>query len=119
MSDCFIRNSTLRTNLKVNPIGLERARNLASNKKKNHPIRSPYEKVVGVLSQVCLCSPNLNPEHERLGLYLLLAQSDVRGLFEQHLNFSFSLIFICGLYKCSIHLQLDMVQKSMKYFCPE
>ena len=42
--------------------------------KKNHPIQSPYEKVVGVLSQVCLCSPNLNPEHERLVLYLLLAQ---------------------------------------------
>src|SRR3954465_2558774 len=42
--------------------------------KKNHPIRSPYEKVLAVLSQVCLCSPNLNPERERLGLYLLLAQ---------------------------------------------
>ena len=42
--------------------------------KKNHPIWSPYEKVVGVLSEVCLCSPNLNPERERLGLYLLLAQ---------------------------------------------
>ena len=60
-------------NLKVNPIGLERARNLLS-KKKNHPIRSPYERVLGVLSQVFLCSPNLNPERERLGLYLLLAQ---------------------------------------------
>ena len=42
--------------------------------KKNHPIRSPYEKLVCVLSQVCLCSPNLNPERERLGLYLLLGQ---------------------------------------------
>ena len=74
-SDCFDHNSMLRTNLKVNPIGLERARNLVSNKKKkNHPIRSPYEKGVGVLSQVCLCSPNLNPERERHGLYLLLAQ---------------------------------------------
>src|SRR3990170_5794460 len=31
-------------------------------------------------------------------------KSDVRGLFEQHVNFSFSLIFICGLYKCPIHL---------------
>ena len=59
--------------MKVNPIGMERARNLVSNKK-NHPIRSPYEEVVGVLSQVCLRSPNLNPERERLGLYLLLAQ---------------------------------------------
>ena len=72
-SDCFVHISTLRTNLKVNTIGLERGRNLLSNKK-NHPIRSLYEKVVGVLSQVCLCSPNLNPERERLGLYLLLAQ---------------------------------------------
>ena len=72
-SDHFIDISTLRTNLKVNPIVLERTRNLLS-KKKNHPVRSPYEKVVGVLSQVCLCSPNLNPERERLGLYLLLAQ---------------------------------------------
>ena len=72
-SDCFVHISTLRTNLKVNPIGLESGRNLLSNKK-NHPIRSPYEKVVGVLSQVCLCSPNLNPERERLGLYLLLGQ---------------------------------------------
>ncbi len=26
-----------------------------------------YEKLVCVLSQVCLCSPNLNPERERLG----------------------------------------------------
>ena len=42
--------------------------------KKNHPIRSPYEKLVSVLSRVCLCSPNLNPERERLGLYLLLGQ---------------------------------------------
>ena len=65
-SDCFVDISTLRTNLKVNPIGLQRARNLESNKKNNHPIRSPYEKVVGVLSQVSLCSPNLNPERERL-----------------------------------------------------
>ena len=72
-SDCFVVISMLRTNLKMNPIGLERAQNLESYKK-NHPIRSPYEKVVGVLSQVCLCSPNLNPERERLGLYLLLAQ---------------------------------------------
>ena len=72
-SDCFVHISTLRTNLKVNLVGLERGRNLLS-KKKNHPIRSPYEKVVGVLNQVCLCSPNLNPERERLGLYLLLAQ---------------------------------------------
>ena len=30
-SDCFIDMSTLRTNLKVNPIGLERARNLLCN----------------------------------------------------------------------------------------
>ena len=73
-SDCFDHNSMLRTNLKVNPIGLERGRNLLSNKKKNHPIRSLYEKLVCDLSQVCLCSPNLNPERERLGLYLLLAQ---------------------------------------------
>ena len=73
-SDCFVDISMLRANLKVNPIRLEIARNLLSNKKKNHPIRSPYEKVVDVLSQVCLCSPNLNPERERLGLYLLLAQ---------------------------------------------
>ena len=72
-SDCFVHISTLRTNLKVNPIGSERGRNLLS-KKKNHPIRSLYKKVVDVLSQVCLCSPNLNPERERLGLYLLLAQ---------------------------------------------
>ena len=42
--------------------------------KKNHPIRSPYEGVLAVLSQVCLCSPNLDAERERLGLYLLLAQ---------------------------------------------
>ena len=42
--------------------------------KMNHPIWSPYEKVVGVLSQVCLCSPYLNPERERLGLYRLLDQ---------------------------------------------
>ena len=74
VSDSFIDISMLRTNLKVIQNGLERARNLLSNKKKNHPIRSPYEKVVGVLSQVCLCSSNLNPERERLGLYLLLAQ---------------------------------------------
>ena len=73
-SDCFVDISMLRTNLKVIPIGLESARNLVSNKRKNHPIRSPYEKLVCVLSQVCLCSPNLNPERERLGLYLLLAQ---------------------------------------------
>ena len=33
-SDCFDHNSMLRTNLKVNPIGLERARNLVSNKKR-------------------------------------------------------------------------------------
>ena len=72
-SDCFVDISTLRTNFKVNPIGLERARNLVSNKK-NHPIRSPYEKLVCILSQVCLCSPNLNPERERLELYLLLGQ---------------------------------------------
>ena len=71
--DCFVDISMLRTNLKVIQIGLERAQNLLSEKK-NHPIQSPYENVVGVLSQVCLCSPNLNPEHERLGLYLLLAQ---------------------------------------------
>ena len=71
--------------------------------KKNHPIRSPYENVVGVLSQVCLCSPNLNPY--------------VRRLFEQNLNFFFSLIFICGLYKCPIHLQLDKTRKCVKYFC--
>ena len=32
-SDCFIDMSTIRTNFKVNPIGLERARNLLSNKK--------------------------------------------------------------------------------------
>ena len=32
-SDCFVHISTLRTNLKVNPIGLERGRNLLSNKK--------------------------------------------------------------------------------------
>ena len=73
-SNCFVHISMLQTNLKVNPIGLERARNLVSNKKKKHPIRSPYEKVVGVLRQVCLRSPNLNPERERLGLYLLLGQ---------------------------------------------
>src|SRR5215216_7586000 len=85
--------------------------------KKNHPIRSPYEKVVGVFSQVCLCSPNLNPIHERLGLYIFpWPKSDVRALFEQHLNFSSSLIFICGLYKCPIHLQLDITQKCVKYF---
>ena len=70
----FVDISMPRMNLKVIPIGFERARNLLSNKKKNHPIRSPYEKVVGVLSQVCLCSPNLNPKRERLGFYLLLAQ---------------------------------------------
>ena len=64
--DCFVDISTLRTNLKVNPIGLDRARNINSNKKKNQPIWCPYEKVVGVLSQVYLCSPNLNPEGERL-----------------------------------------------------
>ena len=72
-SDCFVNISMLRMNLKVIANGSEIARNLLS-KKKNHPIRSPYEEVVGVLSQVCLCSPNLNPERERLGLYLLLAQ---------------------------------------------
>ena len=33
-----------------------------------------YERVLGVLSQVCLCSLNPNPERERFGLYLLLAQ---------------------------------------------
>ena len=33
-SDCFVHISTLRTNLKVNPIGLERGRNLLSNKKR-------------------------------------------------------------------------------------
>ena len=32
--DCFIHISTLQTNLKVNPIGLERGRNLLSNKKR-------------------------------------------------------------------------------------
>ena len=73
-SDCFVDISTLRTNLKVNPIGMERAQNLESNKKKNHPIRSPDEKDLGIFSQVCLCSPNLSPKRERLGLYLLLAQ---------------------------------------------
>ena len=71
-SDCFVDISMPRTDLKVNPIGMERARNLLSTK--NHPIRSPYEKVVGVSIQVCLCNPNLDPERERLGLYLLLAQ---------------------------------------------
>ena len=64
----------------MNPIVLEIARNLLSNKK-NRPIRSPYEKVVDILSQVHLCSPNLTPERERLGLYFLLAKSDVRELF--------------------------------------
>ena len=33
-SDCFVDISTLRTNLKVNLIGLERAQNLESNKKR-------------------------------------------------------------------------------------
>ena len=33
-SDCFIHISTLRTNLKVNPIGLEIARNVVSSKKR-------------------------------------------------------------------------------------
>ena len=33
-SDCFFDISTLRTNLKVNPIVLESARNLLSNKKR-------------------------------------------------------------------------------------
>ena len=79
---------------------------------------SPDEKVIDVLSQVCLCSPNLSPEHVGLGLYFLLAKSDVRGLFEQQVNSSFSLIFICGLYKCPIHLQLYMAQKFVKYICP-
>ena len=32
-SDCFVDISMLQTNLKVNPIGLEIARNLLSNKK--------------------------------------------------------------------------------------
>ena len=73
-SVCFVDISTLRTNLKVNPIVLEKIRNLLSNKKKNHPIWRLYEKIVDVLSQVCLCSPNLNPERERCGLYLLFAQ---------------------------------------------
>ena len=49
MSDCFIRNSTLRTNLKVNPIVLESAQNLISNKKRNHPVQSLYERVIDVL----------------------------------------------------------------------
>ena len=34
VSDCFVDISTLRMNLKVNPIGLQRARNLESNKKR-------------------------------------------------------------------------------------
>ena len=34
MSDCFVDISILRTNFKVNPIGMERARNLVSNKKR-------------------------------------------------------------------------------------
>jgi hypothetical protein len=29
---------------------------------------SPDERVLGVLSQVCLCSPNLSPERGGLGL---------------------------------------------------
>ena len=33
-SDCFVHISTPRKNLKVNPIGLERGRNLLSNKKR-------------------------------------------------------------------------------------
>ena len=33
-SDCFVDISTLRMHLKVNPIGLERAQNLDSNKKR-------------------------------------------------------------------------------------
>ena len=33
-SDCFVDISMLRANLKVNPIGLERAQNLDSNKKR-------------------------------------------------------------------------------------
>ena len=33
-SDCFVHISTLRMNLKVNPIGLESARNPVSNKKR-------------------------------------------------------------------------------------
>ena len=74
VSDCFIDISMLRKNLKMNPIGLESAQKSIFQQKKNHPIRSPYENVVRVLSQVCLCSPNLNPEREKLGLYLLLAQ---------------------------------------------
>ena len=71
--DCFVHNSMLRTDFKVIPIGLERSRNLLSNKK-NHPIQSPDEREIRILSHVCLCSPNLNPERERLGLYLLLGQ---------------------------------------------
>ena len=44
------------------------------------------------------------------------AKSDVRELFGQQINISFFLIFICGLYKCPIHLQLDKTQKCVKYF---
>ena len=71
--DCFVDISMLQTNLKVNPIGLERGRNLLSNKNgiTQFGVRI---KNCGVLSQVCLYSPNLNSERERLELYLLLAQ---------------------------------------------
>src|SRR3954466_11566120 len=34
VSDCFVHISMLRTNLRVNPIGVERGRNLLSNKKR-------------------------------------------------------------------------------------
>ena len=88
------------------------------SQKKNHPIRSPDDGVLGVLNQVCLCSPNLNPERERLELYLLLAQKWRERTFWTTPKLLFSLIFICKLYKCPIHLQLDMAQKFVKYFCP-
>ena len=57
----------------MNPIGWK-VHEIYFLAKKNHPIQGPDEKVIDVLSQVCLCSPDLSLERERLGLYLLLDQ---------------------------------------------
>ena len=85
--------------------------------KKNRPIRSPHERVLGISSQVCVCSPKLNPEHGRLGLYFLLAQKWRERTFWTSPKLLFFPYLHMWIVQMSIHLQLDKTQKCVKYFC--
>ena len=117
VSDCFVHISTLRTNLKVNPIGLEGGQNLLSNKKRITQFGVRMKKLFAFWVRY-VCAVRIWIQNVRdLDCIFSWTKNDVKGLFEQNLNFSFSPIFICGLYKCPIHLQLDKTQKCVKYFC--